>query len=603
MSTPVLLALFAVLVASTLAAVTRRRRRHRAASDDGMEMSQFAQMLRDVRLLVVMVDLDGRIIFANERLAQLTGWPVAQLIGRDWDSTFGAGIADRRRLGTLANGAGTNEVESVLVTRSGDHRVVAWSDTITVDSEGNVGGIGRIGTDITTRRHAEDRVAFLARYDELTGLPNRSLFCDWVDLALRESERYERTVAVLLIDIDNFKLVNESFGHAAAEEMLKQFSHRLRDAALGAELVARHTGDEFLILLADTDTPDGSEGTHDHPADVAQMAEAVAGRMRHLLRIPFTCMGEEVYPTVSVGIALVPRDGVSRDDLLAQSRLAIGRQRMRDGAARALDIGRFPPRQEISMVARLHRAIETQQFVLRYQPVVELDTGRIRGAEALIRWQPPDAEEIPPGEFILLAERNHLIGSITTWVVDEVCRQHVEWKRRGVNIELAFNLPVTLWEPAAIRNILAVIRSHDIAPPDLLVEITESTAMRQTSDNEAVLRMIGSAGLRLALDDFGTGHSSLARLKQMPATTLKIDRSFVRDLPGDSESAALVVTIVQLARNLGMEPLAEGIETRAQWQFLRRVGCTLGQGYLFSRPVPAAEVEALWADDQLDQAA
>ncbi len=601
---PELLAPLAVLTAAG-AAIIRRRRQPAAVLPEPASGTSFAQILSDVSLLVVLLDLDGRIVFANDRLAQLTGWSRHELTGREWDSTFGSGMVDyRRRLSTLTTATGpVGEAENVLATRSGEHRVVSWSDTLTVDAAGKPTGIGRIGADITTRRHAEDRIAFLASYDELTGLPNRALFCDWVDLAVRESSRYSRTVGVLLIDIDNFKLVNESFGHMAADEILKQFSHRLRDAALGAELVARHTGDEFLVLLADTDTPDGSEGTHDHPADVAQMAEAVAGRMRYLLRIPFLCMGDEVYLTVSVGSALFPRDAATRDDVLAQARLAIGRQRMLDGAARALDLGRLPPRQEINLVSRLHRAIESEQFILRYQPVVELGSGRIRGAEALIRWQPPDGPEVSPAEFIPLAERSGLIGPITTWVVDQVCRQHVAWRARGIDIELAFNLPVTLWEPAAIRNVLRVIRSHGIDPPDLLVEITESTAMRQTPDNEAVLRMIGSAGLRLALDDFGTGHSSLARLKQMPATTLKIDRSFVRDLPGDDESAALVVTIVQLARNLGMAPLAEGIETEAQWRFLRDAGCSLGQGFLFSKAVAADEVERLWAEHRLDQAA
>ena len=313
-------------------------------------------------------------------------------------------------------------------------------------------------------------------------------------------------------------------------------------------------------------------------------------------------MDEEVYLTVSVGTALYPRDAATPDDVLAEARLAIGRRRLRDGAARALDIGRLPPREEISMVSRLHHAIEAREFVLRFQPVVDLGSGRIHGAEALIRWQPPGAAEIPPADFIPLAERCGLIGPITDWVVDQVCRQHVAWRSRGIDIGLAFNLPVTLWEPAAIRNMLRLIRSHGIDPTELLIEITESTAMRQTPDNEAVLRMISSAGLRLALDDFGTGHSSLARLKQMPATTLKIDRSFVRDLPDDDESAALVVAIIQLSRNLGMEPLAEGIETEAQWRFLRDVGCTLGQGFVVSRPVPAHEVEELWFRERLDHA-
>ncbi len=574
-----------LMAACAWVAIVRRRPRSAGPAGQALEMRQ---MLADSQLLVTTLDRDGRITYANARAAELTGIPAEKLAGRRWDSTFGAASGHG---GRLVGG----EVESVLVTPDGEHRVIAWNDTPTLDGRGRVTGLGRIGSDITSRRHAEDRVAFLARYDELTRLPNRALFIEWVELALQAGRSHGRSVAVLRIDIDNFRLVNESFGHAAADQLLGQYSHRLRDAAEGAELVARDTGDEFLVLLADADSPTASRHTHDHPADVAQMAEAVAGRLSHLLRQPFQCMGDDVYLNVSVGIALSPRDGTTTEELMTQARLAIGRHRLLDLPAQAVDVVRMPPRQEITMVSRLHRAIDTRQFALRYQPVVDLRTGRIRGAEALIRWLQPGGSEISPAEFIPLAERSGLIGPITAWVVEEVCRQQREWSGRGLELELAFNLPLSLWEPAAIRNVLATVRRHGVAAPDLLVEITESTVMRESSDNAAVLGMIGSAGLRLALDDFGTGHSSLARLKQVPATTLKIDRSFVRDLPADEESAALVVTIIDLARNLGMAPLAEGIETEEQRRFLCDNGCELGQGFLFSRPVPPDEFERLCA--------
>ena len=576
---PELLAPLAVLTAAG-AAIIRRRRQPAAVLPEPASGTSFAQILSDVSLLVVLLDLDGRIVFANDRLAQLTGWSRHELTGREWDSTFGSGMVDyRRRLSTLTTATGpVGEAENVLATRSGEHRVVSWSDTLTVDAAGKPTGIGRIGADITTRRHAEDRIAFLASYDELTGLPNRALFCDWVDLAVRESSRYSRTVGVLLIDIDNFKLVNESFGHMAADEILKQFSHRLRDAALGAELVARHTGDEFLVLLADTDTPDGSEGTHDHPADVAQMAEAVAGRMRYLLRIPFLCMGDEVYLTVSVGSALFPRDAATRDDVLAQARLAIGRQRMLDGAARALDLGRLPPRQEINLVSRLHRAIESEQFILRYQPVVELGSGRIRGAEALIRWQPPDGPEVvtggvhPAGRAERPDRADHDLGGGSgvppaRGVAGARHRHRAGIQPAGHAVGAGCHPKRASGDPKPWHRPARPARGDHRVNRD-----APDSRQRGCAAHDRIGRPAARAG-RLRHRPLVAGAA-----KQMPATTLKIDRSFVRDLPGDDESAALVVTIVQLARNLGMAPLAEGIETEAQWRFLRDAGLLLGQG-------------------------
>jgi diguanylate cyclase (GGDEF)-like protein/PAS domain S-box-containing protein len=558
--------------------------------------ARFRAILETVQLLAVVVDTDGCITFANDFLVEVSGWSREELIGQRWYSLLDPNpAAQRRYLEEIRTGMVPVHTEGRIVTRSGEERVISWSGTLLHDPEGNIVARTSIGEDITARRTAEERIAFLSRYDELTGLPNRNLFGEWVDLALAQADKHDRSVAVLFVDLDNFKLVNDSYGHATGDEMLKQFGHRLRDAAFGAELVARQSGDEFLVLVADTDTDEGSAGTHSVAADVAQMAEALAGRIRHILDTPFKCSGDEVYLTASVGVSLYPGGADDREQLLTEAHVASYRHKGRAGGRHGATTG-LPPREELSLISRLHRAIERAEFVLHYQPVVRLDSGRPVGVEALIRWQPPGGELIPPGQFIPLAERTGLIAPMTEWVVAEVCRQRIAWRDAGIKLEVAFNFPAVLWDPATVRNMLRVIRDQGLSRDDILLEITESTAATESNDNEAVLSMIRQSGLRLAIDDFGTGYSSLSRLKQLPATTLKLDRSFVRDLPDDPDSAAMAITIIDLARNLGLNPLAEGIETEAQRRFLVDRGCRLGQGFLFSRPVTADAIITLFRD-------
>ena len=247
------------------------------------------------------------------------------------------------------------------------------------------------------------------------------------------------------------------------------------------------------------------------------------------------------------------------------------------------------------MAGRLRRAVERNELVLHYQPLVALESGSIVGAEALLRWQDGDRGTVMPGEFIPLAERTGLIAPISDWVISEACRQSAEWRARKLDLYVSVNLPAIFWQPTAMRRVLETIESFGLSPDRMMVEITESTMMADNHRSEPIIAELHERGLRLAIDDFGTGHSSLARLNQMLVTTLKIDRSFVADLPGDRSAAVLVATIIQLATNLGLQPLAEGIETEAQRDFLHEHGCPLGQGFLFSRAVPPAELEQLYA--------
>ena len=252
------------------------------------------------------------------------------------------------------------------------------------------------------------------------------------------------------------------------------------------------------------------------------------------------------------------------------------------------------PRAQLSMAGRLRGAVDRDELMLHYQPIVALQSGEIVGAEALLRWQDGERGVVMPGEFIPLAERTGLIAGLSDWVIEEACRQGARWRERGIDVYISVNLPAIFWQPTAMRQVLETIESFGLSAERMMIEITESTVMADALRSEPIIAELHERGLRLAIDDFGTGHSSLSRLNQMQVTTLKIDRSFIADLPADRSAAVLVTSIVQLAKNLGLQPLAEGIETEEQHAFLVARGCPLGQGFLFSKAVPAEQMERLY---------
>ena len=564
------------------------------AQDDMRESERrFREILERVALIAVMLDRDGRVTFCNDHLLALTGWSREQLLGRDWFETFhGATRHELRRRfqAAMEDGELGSAYETTILARDGDELIISCNETLLRDASGRVIGLTAISEDITERRRAEERVQYLARYDELTGLSNRELFGEWLDLAIERCAGGARHSAVLFISLDNFTLINDGLGHLAGDELLRQFANRLRDAAFGAELVARQGGDEFLVLVADTGEGEG-DGTHKVQADVAQMAEALAGRLQHLLEVPFIYRGEEVYLTASAGIALHPQDGADRESVIR--RATADRFRARPGRRRDVSSG-LEPATELAMTARMHRAIERNELSMHYQPVVDLHDGRPIGVEALLRWHPTGREPVPPSEFIPVAERTGMIRQMTEWVVAEVCDQTRRWTAMGIALRISFNFPTGLWEVDVVERLLARVRAAGVEPRQLVMEVTESAAMANTSETGRILEMLDEAGMPVAIDDFGTGYSSLSRLNHLPAGTLKIDRSFVRNLPHEAASVALTETIIRLARGVGMEPLAEGIETEAQRRFLVEHGCRIGQGFLFGRPVPAEHIEQLW---------
>jgi diguanylate cyclase (GGDEF)-like protein/PAS domain S-box-containing protein len=446
--------------------------------------------------------------------------------------------------------------------------------------------------DITERKRAEEQVAFLAYHDKLTGLPNRALFEEMLETAIARAHRHDLGVGVLYLDLDNFKLVNDSLGHHAGDELLIQLAERLRGCTRETDMVARQGGDEFLLLLADLERGMGPvSGTE---AGVL-VAESVSTRVHEALREPFDLGGVEFFASASIGVSLFPQDAADATSLLKNADTAMYQSKKSDpGGYVVYASGAEDATERLSLTTRLRRAVELQHWVLHWQPVVDLGEGTVSGAEALIRWREPNGGLVPPGEFIPIAEELGLIEAIGDWVIDEVARQRKEWETRGIDLRVGFNLsPRQLWSGRLTEKVMEKLSGAGVDPHDVVVEITESTAMADPDRTQRVLSELHAWGLTLAIDDFGTGYSSLARLKHLPVDILKIDRTFIHEVDRDEDSGRMVEAMVQLAHGLGMIPLAEGIETAEELAFLREAGCTLGQGFYFARPVPAEDIPAL----------
>jgi diguanylate cyclase (GGDEF)-like protein/PAS domain S-box-containing protein len=435
--------------------------------------------------------------------------------------------------------------------------------------------------DIRARKQAEEELHRIAFHDPLTGLPNRRRFEE--HLARRLADPSGSPLGVLFIDLDDFKLVNDSFGHAVGDELLRQVGERLSAAVRRGDTVARQGGDEFLILIA----AGGSDGDGG-----AAAAAGVARDVRNALAQPFRLAERAVYVSASIGISLSPTDAADANALLKHADVAMyASKRSGRNAYSFYAQDGHDALAELSMTARLRSALERDEFELHYQPIVQLDSGVVIGAEALIRWREPDGALLPPGRFLPLAERVGLMADISDWVVDRAVAQAGTWQRAGLDLYVSANLPPALWSPGTMQRLIDRIDGERLESGRLMIELTETAATTEQQPEASVLReQLERRGVRLAIDDFGTGYSSISRLNQLLVTAVKIDRSFIRDVPGSAEATRLVRATVQLSRNLGLQPIAEGIETPAQRSFLLAQRCAVGQGFLFGGAVPPDEL-------------
>ncbi|MEQ6341685.1 MAG: EAL domain-containing protein [Gammaproteobacteria bacterium] len=445
-------------------------------------------------------------------------------------------------------------------------------------------GISVYFHDITERKQAEERLSFLANYDALTSLPNRILLKDRLAQALARLPWQNRVLGVLFCDLDRFKIVNDTLGHNVGDHLLKEMARRLKQCVRSGDTVARLGGDEFVILLTDMARAE----------DVGTIAQKIIESLGQ----PLNLEGQEVFVTASVGISLYPTDSADPDTLLKKADVAM---------YRAKDMGKngyqfYSPMmdakhtQRLSLESAMRHGLAREEFRVFYQPLVELVSGRIVGAEALIRWQHPELGMISPMDFLPLAEETGLIIPIGNWVLHTACAQAQAWATSGHHgLRMAVNLSNRQYRQdnllGAVRNAL---ERTGLAPTCLELELTEEIVMRNMKHSSALLESIRAMGIALAIDDFGTGYSSLGHLRRFPIQTVKVDRSFITDLPGNTDAAAITEAIIAMAHKLKLEVVAEGVETEAQRAFLQEQGCDVMQGYLFSPPVPAEKWDALW---------
>jgi diguanylate cyclase (GGDEF)-like protein/PAS domain S-box-containing protein len=491
-----------------------------------------------------------------------------------------------RQAECVATGEGF-EGEYRLMTRSGGIVWVRDQSTIVRDDDGNPLHAQGYLLDITGRRAAEDEAEQLAFHDPLTGLANRLRFERELAQSLEQCSPDGTGVAVLYVDLDDFKLVNDSFGHQTGDLVLCRVADSLRVAASEVALVARQGGDEFLLLL---EAP---------VAELSGVAVDVAERIRAALRRPLPVGPIEITASGSIGISLYPLDGQDGSTLLKHADSAMytvkqhGRDAYRRYAGEADDA-----LNKLDLVSRLRGAIDRDELHLLYQPIVDLQSGRIVSAEALLRWH-PDGAVIPPTAFIPLAEHTGLIRPMTHWIIDEVSAAIRFFVDQGLHLPVAINVSPAAFDAGLPARLLEAADRHGIDHRLLGVEITESGIMDDPDQANSVVEALARHGIPVSIDDFGTGHSSLSRLAVLPVKTLKIDRSFINDLNRRPSADAIVASIVQLAAALGRVPLAEGIETPEQHASLVARGCKLGQGFLFSRPIEAAELARLAGADEL----
>jgi diguanylate cyclase (GGDEF)-like protein len=436
------------------------------------------------------------------------------------------------------------------------------------------------------RARRTDQLASMAYHDVLTGLANRVQLEEHLTVALARARRHGGAGALLYIDLDFFKVVNDTLGHDAGDELLRQVAARLSSRIRAGDVLARHGGDEFMLLLADIGT------------DARRAADIVAHDLLATLEEPFSLQGHEFEVAASIGAALFPRDAADATSLLKHADAALYEaKRGGRGGVRFHAPQHAPSAAQLTLTARLRRALTQGELELHYQPVFDVATHWPVAVEALVRWRHPDNGLIPPGEFIPAAEASGLIEPIGDWVINQVLTQATAWRELGLAPEIAFNVsPRQLAAPGFADRLLARIAGSPVPAGQLIVEITESTAMTDPQRTKPLLERLSQAGLRIAIDDFGADFSSLARLRDLPVDELKIDRAFLTNVPQDERSASIVTAVIQLAQALELAAVAEGVEHAEQLEFLALQGCDLVQGFHLGRPVPPEEITALFRD-------
>ena len=533
---------------------------------------------------------DGLVRIANNAASRLTGVSDADLVGYALASLLDTG-------GQLSAEAALRRAceigEGVLRTVSGQTIPVSFVGSVITSNDRQFAGHIYVARDITDRKRAERRIRYLARYDTLTKIPNRMQFQHLLQQAIARCQRHSGAVGLLYLDMDRFKEVNDTFGHAAGDRVLEVLTERLTRILPAETIIGRLAGDEFALFT--------------EAASLTDVRTAVRQRAAAILEAEaYVIDNQEVFLTASLGAAFCPRDAENVIDLIRNADAAMYYCKQNGGN----NCVTYSPEMNAAAVerlmlkSRLSRAVERDEFVVRYMPKVDLTQGRIIGAEALLRWSLPDHGEIPPAQFIPLAEENNLILGIGEWVLERVCIDYSRLTAQQLQPgRIALNLSLKqLRQASFILRCRSVFEKHDVSPTHFELEITETTLMADAKRTIGMLGELRTLGVHLSIDDFGTGYSSLSVLQQFPIGTLKIDQSFVRNVVTDANAATLVRTIIEMGRSLGMEVVAEGVETLEQLQFLRELGCHQGQGTLFGDPCSIDDLALLLQAQQANAA-
>ncbi|HET9862621.1 MAG TPA: EAL domain-containing protein [Steroidobacteraceae bacterium] len=566
-------------------ALERMRRKLRETT---INKNYLTNVLGSMTDAVFVTSPDGVIRMANHAACKLLAWGEEELVGRGIISIFDE--RERDEFDMLRASSDTRE--TVVKTRHGQTIPVAITGSQITTDDPQYQGTIFVVRNVTERKRAERRIRYLARYDALTKVPNRMQFQHLLQQAIARALRNRTSLALLYLDMDRFKEINDTFGHSAGDRTLEILTERLMRALPQETVIGRLAGDEFAMFVDDLAADADNRGT------VAQLARSVLAEVGRA----FQLQDHEVFLTASIGIAFCPRDAENVIDLIRNADAAMYHSKQNGGNSFAF----YSPEMNAAAVERLmlksklRRSLERDEFLMHYQPKVDLRDGRIVGAEALLRWRLPGHGDIPPSQFIPLAEETNLILEVGEWVLNRVCQDYRELQQTVTAPgRISLNLSLKqLRQASFILRFRSVFRKHGVSPTCFELEITETTLMADSKRTLHLLDELYAMGLHLSIDDFGTGYSSLSALQQFPIGTLKIDQSFVRDVDDDESDATIVRTIIEMGRSLKMNVIAEGVESTGHLNFLRRHQCGFGQGRLFGEPCTLEELRLLLARQQ-----
>ena len=532
---------------------------------------------------VLVTDRNGVIVHVNRALVEITGYTVEEVLGRR-PNMFKSGHHGPEFYQAVFKALKDNgDWQGEIWNRRKSGEIFPQWQTVRAinDSQGQLSHYVAVFTDISAIKKSQSELARLVHHDPLTELPNRLLFTDRTEQALVTAQRHTSGCALLIIDLDHFKIINDSLGHNVGDLLLKGVSDRLQGVFGKGFTVARLGGDEFAVLIENCATD--------------SQAEALAQQVLEVMKAAFDIEKHQLFISASVGISVFPSDAQNAEQLLrnADSALFKAKNAGREGYALYTEELTVHALNRIEVASDLRRALEQHELRVYYQPVHDLNSSRLIGVEALVRWQHPLRGLVPPGEFIPIAERTGLIAEIDAWVLEQACWQMCQWQSAGVDLSfVAVNISSRLFARPELYTLVSTVLADTGLDPALLeLEVTESAVMDDSQGALEQMHRLRALGLRLAIDDFGTGFSSLLRLKRLPVQKLKIDQGFVAGLPEDNDDVAIVRAVIALSQSMGLQVHAEGIEQIEQAQFLLNLNCNLGQGYWFGRPMPASELD------------